>query len=59
MHTLHRKSKVKKLIYLGENEMDKTEKIEDLDTKKVKKPAVDSQRHAYQLTINNPLNIRR
>lgn len=35
--------------------MDKTEKIEDLDTKKVKKPAVDSQRHAYQLTINNPL----
>lgn len=55
MHTLHRKSKVKKLIYLGENEMDKTEKIEDLDTKKVKKPAVDSQRHAYQLTINNPL----
>lgn len=35
--------------------MDKTEKLEDLDTKKVKKPAVDSQRHAYQLTINNPL----
>lgn len=35
--------------------MDKTKKIEDLETKKVKKPAVDAQRHAYQLTINNPL----